>query len=152
MGLQLPPKGAQPQVFGSCLLLPNGCMDEHTAWYGSRPRPRPHCIRRGPSSPRKGHSTPPPLFWPMSIVATVPHLNYCWALVRLQVELTMPNSISHHITRHYKHYVVLLFPTSIMLKIGFHLTSQMWWHYWLRIKYCDCIELFQIHADPAACR
>jgi len=30
-------------------------------WYGSRPPHRPHCIRRVPSAPRKGHSTPPPL-------------------------------------------------------------------------------------------
>jgi len=40
-------------------------MDEDTTWYGSRPRPRPHCIRRGPSSPLKRHSTPTPsLFGP----------------------------------------------------------------------------------------
>jgi len=52
------PKGAQPPVFGSCLLWPNGWMDEEATWYGSRPRPRPHCIRRHPSSPRKGHSSP----------------------------------------------------------------------------------------------
>jgi len=31
---------------------------EDTTWYGSRPRPRPHCIRWGPSSPRKGHIRP----------------------------------------------------------------------------------------------
>jgi len=36
-------------------------MDEDATWCGSRPRPRPHCVRRGPSSPAKGaqHS---PLF------------------------------------------------------------------------------------------
>ena len=33
-------------------------VDEDTTWYGSRPRPRPHCIRRRPNSPRKGHSSP----------------------------------------------------------------------------------------------
>ena len=34
--------------------------DKSTPWYGSRTRPRPHCVRRGPSSsPRKGHSIPP---------------------------------------------------------------------------------------------
>ena len=55
----LPPiKGAQSTVFGSCLLWPNGWMDEGITWYRSRPRPRPHCIRRGPSSPRKGHISP----------------------------------------------------------------------------------------------
>ena len=35
--------------FGPCLLWPNGWMDEGAAWYGSRPRPGPHCTRRGPS-------------------------------------------------------------------------------------------------------
>ena len=38
-------------IFGPCLLWPNGWMDEDATCYGSRPRPRPHCIRRGPSSP-----------------------------------------------------------------------------------------------------
>jgi len=59
-----PLKRAQPPVFGlgyvSC--GQNGWMDEDATWYGSRPRPRPHCIRRGPSSPRRG--TAPPLFGP----------------------------------------------------------------------------------------
>jgi len=59
MGSQLPLKGAQPLVFGSCLLWPNGWMDEDATWYGSRPRPRPHCIRQVPSSPRKWHSSAP---------------------------------------------------------------------------------------------
>ena len=59
-GVAAPPKrGTAPPVFGSCLLWPNGWMDEHTTWYGSRSRPRPHCIRRGPSSARTGHSSPP---------------------------------------------------------------------------------------------
>jgi len=55
-----PRKKAHPSnpTFGSCLLWPNGWMDEDATWYGSRPRPRPYCIRRGPSSPRKGHSSP----------------------------------------------------------------------------------------------
>ena len=75
-------KGAQPPpIFDSCLLWPNGWMDEDVTWYGTRPRPRPHCIRRGPSSQRKGHSSPPPSLRIMSIVATVAHLSYCSALV-----------------------------------------------------------------------
>jgi len=49
MGSQLPLKGAQPPVFGSCLLWPNGWMDEDVTWYGSRPRPRTHCVRRNPA-------------------------------------------------------------------------------------------------------
>jgi len=58
-------------VFGPCLLWPNGWMDEDATWYGSRPRPRLHCIRRGPSSARNGHRAPHLfgrrcLLWPRS--------------------------------------------------------------------------------------
>jgi len=53
-------------------------MDENATCCGSRPRPRPHCVKRGLSSLRKGHSTaPPPSFRPMSVVATVARLSYC---------------------------------------------------------------------------
>jgi len=32
-------------------------MDQDEAWHAGRPRPRPHCVRWGPSSlPKKGHS------------------------------------------------------------------------------------------------
>jgi len=51
----------------------------HLVWK-YRHRRRPHCIRRVPIAPRKGHSTSPS-FRPMSIVAAVAHLIYCWALV-----------------------------------------------------------------------
>ena len=83
MGSQLPLNGARPPVFGSCVLWPNGWMDEDATWYGSRPRPRPHCIRRGSSCPRKGHSSFP-LFclcvlWPRSPVSAI----YRWVLVLL---------------------------------------------------------------------
>jgi len=46
-GSQLSPKRgtAPPPVFGSCLLWSNSWMDEDATWYGSRPRPRPHCVR-----------------------------------------------------------------------------------------------------------
>ena len=50
-----------PLNFGPCLLWPNGWMDEDAAWYGGRPRPRPHCTRRGPSSLERGTAAPPPL-------------------------------------------------------------------------------------------
>ena len=60
-----PPKGAQPPNFP---LWANGWMDEDATWYGSRPRPKRHCVRLKPSSPHgKGHSNP--TFRPMSIVA-----------------------------------------------------------------------------------
>jgi len=48
---------APSPIFGPFLRWPNGWMDEDATWYGSRPRPRPRCIRRGPISPRKGHSS-----------------------------------------------------------------------------------------------
>jgi len=62
----LPEKGAQPPIFGPCLLWPNGWMDQDATWYhGGRPRPRPQCARWGPSFPPKQ----PPIFgryllWP----------------------------------------------------------------------------------------
>jgi len=53
-------KGHPPHpIFDPCLLWPNGWMDEDAAWYGSRPRPRPHCTRRGPSSRERGAAAPP---------------------------------------------------------------------------------------------
>jgi len=48
----LPRKGdTVSQIFGPCLLWPNGWMDQDTTWYGGRPRPRRRCDRWGPSSP-----------------------------------------------------------------------------------------------------
>jgi len=44
------PKGAQPPIFGPCLLWPNGWMDEDATGYRSRPCPRLHCVRRGVGS------------------------------------------------------------------------------------------------------
>jgi len=52
------------------VLWPNGWMDQDEIWHGGRNRPRRRCVRWGPSIPHgKGHSSPPPLFGPMSIVA-----------------------------------------------------------------------------------
>jgi len=31
---------------------------KHVTWYGGRPRPRRHCVRWGPISPKKGNSSP----------------------------------------------------------------------------------------------
>ena len=58
-----PLKGHSPQFSANIPLWPNGWMVEHATWYGSGPLPGPFCVRRGPSSPRKGHSSPP-LFGP----------------------------------------------------------------------------------------
>jgi len=55
------------QLFGPCLLWPNGWMDEDATWYGSRPRPRPHCIRRVPALRETAQQPPsfrPYLLWP----------------------------------------------------------------------------------------
>jgi len=35
----LPKKGAEPPIFGPCLLRPTGCMDRDATWYGGKPRP-----------------------------------------------------------------------------------------------------------------
>ena len=49
-----------PQLWRPCPLLPNGCTDQDSTWYGGWPRLRPQCAWYGPSSPHgKGHSSPP---------------------------------------------------------------------------------------------
>jgi len=55
-------------IRGPCLLWPNASMDQDAAWYGGRPRPRPHCVRWEPSSflPKVAQ---PSNFWPMPVVA-----------------------------------------------------------------------------------
>jgi len=53
------PKGAQPPIFGPCLLWPNGWMDQDAIWKGGRPWPRRHYVRWGPSCPKKGAHQPP---------------------------------------------------------------------------------------------
>ena len=60
----LPKKMGQrpPPIFSPSLLWPNGCIDQDTTWYGGRPRPTQHCVRCGPSYPRKkGHTHPYPI-------------------------------------------------------------------------------------------
>jgi len=53
-------------------------MDKDTTWYGSRPRPRPHWIRRGLSSPQRGTAAPPLfgpcLLWPRSPISATAEL------------------------------------------------------------------------------
>jgi len=45
------------------VLWQNGWMDQDETWRAGRPRPWPHCVRWGPSSPSpKGQS--PPIFSP----------------------------------------------------------------------------------------
>jgi len=56
----LPKKGAEPQIFGPCLLWPNGWMDQDGTWHGGRPWPSPHCARWGRSipSPKRDRALP----------------------------------------------------------------------------------------------
>jgi len=81
MGTQLPRKKgtASPPNFRPMSVVAKR-LDASTCHsvYEGRLLPMPHCVRRGPSSPPKG--TAVPLFRPISIVATVAHLSYCWAL------------------------------------------------------------------------
>jgi len=77
MGSQLLPKRGIAPSFGSCLLWPNGWIEDAT-WYGSRPRPRPHCIKRGPSCPGKGHSSPP-LFSPCLLWLLLSSCYFMWS-------------------------------------------------------------------------
>jgi len=32
-----------------CIVAPNGWMDQVATWHGGRPRPRPRCVRWGPT-------------------------------------------------------------------------------------------------------
>jgi len=59
------PKGGQrPQIFGPCLLWPNGWMDEAGTRHGYRPQPRRLCARWRPSPlPKRGRGrAPSPIF------------------------------------------------------------------------------------------
>ena len=137
-GAQLPPEHTHHHpVFGPCLFWPNGWMDEDATWYGSRSRPRPHCIRRGPTSARNGHRAPPS-FRPMFIVATVAHLSYCWAVVA-QLMAWVSSGMPGHVQ-------------SFLLKIA-HWLGAIWniWHfsdYWhflvppVQVRVC-CVFVFK---------
>ena len=62
----LPQKGAEPPVFGPCLLWPNGRMDHDGTWYGRRPRPSNVVLDGNPAPPKRCTAA---RFRPMSIVA-----------------------------------------------------------------------------------
>jgi len=50
------------------VLWPNGWTDQDETWHAGRPRPWPHCVRWGPSSPSPKWAEPPIfgpyLLWP----------------------------------------------------------------------------------------
>jgi len=86
MGIQPPPQkgGGAPQIFGPCLLWPNGWMDQDDTWHGGRPQPRRLCVRRGPSpSPKRGRS-PLTNFRPISIVAKRLDASRCYLVVDME--------------------------------------------------------------------
>jgi len=58
MGSQLPAKRGTAPSFRFMSIVAKRWMDEDATLYGSIHRPSPHCVRRGPSSPRKGQSRP----------------------------------------------------------------------------------------------
>jgi len=76
-------------VFGPCLMWPNGWMDQHATWYGGRPRPSRHCLRWGPSFPRKG-TQQPHTFRPMSIVAKRSPISATAELLSLSAFVGLP--------------------------------------------------------------
>ena len=73
--LPFPEWGTAP-IFGECLLWPNGWMDQDATWYKDRPRPRPHCVIWGPSSPPI-RGTAPKFLAHVYCGQTVAHLSYC---------------------------------------------------------------------------
>ena len=66
LGTQPPPqKGAEPQFFDSCLLRPNGCIDQDATWYGCWPQLRDFVLDGDPVfPPNKGGGAPFPIFGP----------------------------------------------------------------------------------------
>ena len=61
-----PQKRHSPPIFSSCMLWPNGWMDQDATWYGGRPRPRRHGFTWGlsssPPSPKGRAQQPTPNF------------------------------------------------------------------------------------------
>jgi len=59
-------RGLAASDFSAHVLWPNGCMDQDVTWYGLRPRPRRHSVRRGPSCtpPQKGCNFSANELWP----------------------------------------------------------------------------------------
>ena len=47
-----------PLNFWTMSIVAKRWMDEDATWYGSRPRPRPQCTRRGPSSHKRRTAAP----------------------------------------------------------------------------------------------
>ena len=64
---------------GSCLLWPNGWMDQDATWYGGRPWPRRHCVRWEPSFLARKEAQQPPNFpahFALARSHSLAHLNH----------------------------------------------------------------------------
>ena len=74
--------GRAPPIFGPLLLWPNGWMHQDVTWYGGRPRPTRHCVRRRTRSPPLKVTLPN--FRPMSVVVKRLHI---WIKMSLGTEV-----------------------------------------------------------------
>jgi len=61
-------------------LWPNCWTDQDETWQAGKPRPWPHCVRWGPSSPSPKEAQPPPNFRPISVAAKWLHGSRCHLL------------------------------------------------------------------------
>ena len=83
-------RGRSPQIFGPCLLWPNGWMDQDGTWHGGRPQPRGLCVRLGPS---------PLQFRPMFIIVIVISLEHYTGVTRywfVQIQVQVQVYYSMH--------------------------------------------------------
>jgi len=80
--LPSPKRGRSPQIFGPCLLWPNGWMDQDGTWDGGRPQPRRLCVRWGPSPPPKFSA-----YVYYSYCDFVRTLHTCYWFVQVQVQV-----------------------------------------------------------------
>jgi len=71
-----PPKGPHLPIFSSCLLWPNGWMDQDDIWYMEVDLGPGDTVLDGNSGPPK-RGPAPPLFGPCYCAQTVAHLSYC---------------------------------------------------------------------------
>ena len=59
------------------VLWPNGSVDQDETWHAGRPRPWPHSVTWGRSSPAPQKEAEPPDFWPIFIVAKLLDASRC---------------------------------------------------------------------------
>jgi len=71
----LPKKGAQPPpIFGQCLFLPCGWMDQDATCCEGRPQPKLHCVTQLTA---KGAQSPNNFYADIYCGQIVAHLGYC---------------------------------------------------------------------------